>query len=91
MNKDTNQIMALIDAYKMDGLGNNFLIIDRRQDSLEISKEKIVIENKQQSEIASKEDSFERVDSELDEDTSKEESKKKGNKMLENDFNIDNS
>ena len=42
MNKDTNQIMALIDAYKMDGLGNNFLIIDRRQDSLEISKEKIV-------------------------------------------------
>ncbi len=42
MNKDTNQIMALIDAYKMDGLGNNFLIIDRRQNSLEISKEKIV-------------------------------------------------
>ena len=42
MNKDTNQIMALIDAYKMDGLGNNFVIIDRRQDSLEISKEKIV-------------------------------------------------
>ena len=42
MNKDTNQIMALIDAYKMDGLGNNFVIIDRRQDSLEITKDKIV-------------------------------------------------
>ena len=42
MNKDTNQIMALIDAYKMDGLGNNFVIIDRRQNALEISKDKIV-------------------------------------------------
>ena len=42
MNKDTNQIMALVDAYRMDGLGNNFIIIDRRQDSLEINKDKIV-------------------------------------------------
>ncbi len=42
MNKDTNQIMALIGAYKMDGLGNNFVIIDRRQNSLEITKDKIV-------------------------------------------------
>ena len=42
MNKDTNQIMALINAYKMDGLGNNFIIIDRRQDSLEINKAKII-------------------------------------------------
>ena len=42
MNKDTNQIMAHISAYRMSGLGNNFLIIDRRQDSLEISKNKIV-------------------------------------------------
>ena len=42
MNKDTNQIMALINAYRMDGLGNNFLIIDRRKDSLEINKDKIV-------------------------------------------------
>ena len=41
MNKDTNQIMAHISAYRMSGLGNNFLIIDRRQDSLEISKNKI--------------------------------------------------
>ena len=32
MNKDTNQIMALLDAYKMDGLGNDFIIIDRRNE-----------------------------------------------------------
>ena len=42
MNKDTNQIMATINAYRMDGLGNNFLIIDQRKDCLEINKEKIV-------------------------------------------------
>jgi len=42
MNKDTNQIMAHINAYRMDGLGNNFIIIDRRKDSLEINKDKIV-------------------------------------------------
>ena len=42
MNKDINQIMALINAYKMDGLGNNFVIIDRRKNTLEISKDKIV-------------------------------------------------
>ena len=42
MNKDTNEIMALIDAYRMNGLGNNFVIIDRRQSSLEINKEKII-------------------------------------------------
>ena len=42
MNKDTNQIMALINAYRMDGLGNNFIIIDRRKNALEISKDKIV-------------------------------------------------
>ena len=42
MNKDTNQNMALINAYRMDGLGNNFIIIDRRKNVLEISKDKIV-------------------------------------------------
>ena len=42
MNKDINQIMALINAYRMDGLGNNFIIIDRRKNALEISKDKIV-------------------------------------------------
>ena len=42
MNKDTNQIMAQVNAYKMNGLGNNFIIIDRRHDSLEINKDKII-------------------------------------------------
>ena len=42
MNKDTNQIMALINAYRMDGLGNIFVIIDRRKNALEISKDNIV-------------------------------------------------
>jgi Diaminopimelate epimerase len=42
MNKDTNQNMPLINAYVMDGLGNNFIIIDRRKNPLEINKDKIV-------------------------------------------------
>ena len=42
MNKDTNQIMGLLNAYRMDGLGNNFLIIDRRQNSFELDKSKII-------------------------------------------------
>jgi len=42
MNKDTNQNMALINAYRMDGLGNNFVIIDNREKSFEISKNKII-------------------------------------------------
>jgi len=42
MNKDTNRNMALINAYRMDGLGNNFLIIDRRRDSFEINRKKII-------------------------------------------------
>ena len=42
MNKDTNRIMALINAYRMDGLGNNFIIIDERQNSIEINKDRII-------------------------------------------------
>ena len=42
MNKDINQIMANINAYRMDGLGNSFIIIDRRLNPLEISKEQII-------------------------------------------------
>ena len=34
--------MPNINAYRMDGLGNNFLIIDRRKNALEINKDKIV-------------------------------------------------
>ena len=40
MNKDTNQIMTSINAYKMDGLGNDFVIIDRRKNSINLTKEK---------------------------------------------------
>jgi len=34
--------MAVINAFKMNGLGNNFIIIDRRKNSINISKEKII-------------------------------------------------
>jgi len=33
--------MPVINAFRMDGLGNNFIIIDRRKNSINISKEKI--------------------------------------------------
>jgi len=42
MNKYTNQIMTTISAFKMDGLGNDFLIIDRRIKNTQLSKDKIV-------------------------------------------------
>ena len=34
--------MAVINAYRMDGLGNDFIIIDRREKSIEIEKNKII-------------------------------------------------
>ena len=34
--------MATINAYKMDGLGNDFLIIDRRKLSVNLSKKQII-------------------------------------------------
>ena len=34
--------MAIINAYKMDGLGNDFVIIDRRKNSINLTKEKII-------------------------------------------------
>ncbi len=34
--------MAVINAYRMDGLGNDFIIIDRREKSIEIKKNKII-------------------------------------------------
>ncbi|MBD1172652.1 diaminopimelate epimerase [Pelagibacterales bacterium SAG-MED05] len=34
--------MATINAYKMDGLGNDFIIIDRRGSSINLTKEKII-------------------------------------------------
>jgi diaminopimelate epimerase len=34
--------MSLINAFRMNGLGNNFIIVDRRKKSIDISKEKII-------------------------------------------------
>ncbi len=34
--------MSVINAFRMDGLGNNFIIVDRRIKSINISKEKII-------------------------------------------------
>ncbi len=34
--------MATINAYKMDGLGNDFIIIDRRKNAINLAKEKII-------------------------------------------------
>ena len=34
--------MATINAYKMDGLGNDFIIIDRKENHIELSKDKII-------------------------------------------------
>ena len=34
--------MTTINAYRMDGLGNDFIIIDRRKNSISLSKEKII-------------------------------------------------
>ena len=34
--------MTTINAYKMDGLGNDFVIIDRRENSINLTKEKII-------------------------------------------------
>jgi len=42
MNNYTNPIMSTITAFRMDGLGNDFLIIDRREKNIHFSKEKII-------------------------------------------------
>ena len=34
--------MTTINAYRMDGLGNDFIIIDRRTSSINLTKEKII-------------------------------------------------
>ena len=34
--------MAAINAYRMDGLGNDFIIIDRRKNYIELTKDKII-------------------------------------------------
>ena len=34
--------MSVINAFRMNGLGNDFIIVDRRKNSINISKEKIL-------------------------------------------------
>ena len=34
--------MAAINAYRMDGLGNDFVIIDRMDDKVSLSKDQII-------------------------------------------------
>ena len=41
--------MIEIQAYKMDGLGNDFIIIDRRKDKIDLSKQQIINKSKKLS------------------------------------------
>ena len=41
-NNYTTRNMSEIIAYRMDGLGNDFIIVDRRENSINLSKEKII-------------------------------------------------
>ena len=41
-NNYTTLNMSEINAYRMDGLGNDFIIVDRRENSINLSKEKII-------------------------------------------------
>ena len=34
--------MAMINAFRMDGLGNKFIIVDRRKNLVNLPKEKII-------------------------------------------------
>jgi diaminopimelate epimerase len=42
INKDKTETMNKLDAYKMDGLGNDFIIFDNRIKSVSLTKEQII-------------------------------------------------
>jgi len=42
INKDKIKNMNKLDAYKMDGLGNDFIIFDRRTKSISLTKDEII-------------------------------------------------
>ena len=42
INKDKTKSMNNFEAYKMDGLGNDFVIIDQRSRQIELSKDQII-------------------------------------------------
>ena len=41
-NKDKTKNMNNLEAYKMDGLGNDFIIFDKRKKSIAITKDQII-------------------------------------------------
>ena len=42
INKDKTKNMNILEAYKMDGLGNDFIIFDRRKISISLTKDQII-------------------------------------------------
>ena len=42
INKDKTETMNKLEAYKMDGLGNDFVIFDNRKKSISLTKNQIV-------------------------------------------------
>ena len=42
INKDKTKNMNNFNAYKMDGLGNDFIIFDKRKKSISLSKNQII-------------------------------------------------
>jgi diaminopimelate epimerase len=42
INKDKTKNMNNLEAYKMDGLGNDFVIFDKRETPISLSKEQII-------------------------------------------------
>ena len=42
INKDKTETMNKLEAYKMDGLGNDFIIFDKRDKSISLTKDQII-------------------------------------------------
>ena len=42
INKDKTKTMSKLDAYKMDSLGNDFIIFDKRKESISLTKDQIM-------------------------------------------------
>jgi diaminopimelate epimerase len=49
INKDKTEYMKRLDAYKMDGLGNDFIIFDKRKNYISLTKDQIVQISKRSS------------------------------------------
>ena len=42
INKDKTKTMNNLEAYKMDGLGNDFIIFDNRTKSISLTKDQVI-------------------------------------------------